>query len=164
MRLLPNKVLVDIAANRPRSVAEIRATPGFPRRRRGAAERCASVLESARAQDPATWPRPARNTSGMPSTSTLKKHYPQAWECIVASRSAVEELAAELDLNTSTLLTTKTLRTVLWSAMHADSAWDIDQAYAALAAAGARPWQCEMVAPIIVAAKAHDVPTPPERA
>lgn len=164
MRLLPNKVLVDIAANRPRSVAEIRATPGFPRRRRGAAERCASVLESARAQDPATWPRPARNTSGMPSTSTLKKHYPQAWECIVATRSAVEELAAELDLNTSTLLTTKTLRTVLWSAMHADTAWDIDQAYAALADAGARPWQCEMVAPLIVAAKAHDVPTPPERA
>lgn len=163
-RLLPNKVLVDIATNRPRNAAEIRAIPGFPRRRHGAAERCAAILHDARGADPSTWPRPQRHgPSATPSNSTLKKHYPQAWECISAARSEIESLATELDLNTSTLVNARRLRSVLWGAMHAENAWSIDQAYAALETAGARPWQCELVAPIIVAANAHEVPTPPAR-
>lgn len=163
-RLLPNKALVEIAQQNPTSVAQIRAIPGFPKRRQGAAERYVRVLEQARKSDPSTWPQPLpSNPSATPSNATLKHQYPEAWERILEAKTALSELADDLDLGASTLLTAKKLRSVMWAAVHADSAWDVDRAYTALETAGARPWQCELIAPVIVATKAHEVPTPAPR-
>ncbi|MYV70522.1 ribonuclease D, partial [Streptomyces sp. SID2131] len=66
-----------------------------------------------------------------------------------AARAAVSALAEELNLPQENLITPDTVRRVCWEP---PSPADADHVAAALTGHGARPWQVELVTPLLVKA------------
>ena len=151
--ILQNRVLVDIALAQPTTIRDVMAVPGFPRRRKDLAAACLDVMAEAREQDRSTWPsRPKSAPTDVPSKSTMRREYPALSEALEDARDEVADLADALNMEASTIATTKLLRAAVWKASHSLHPWDVRRAQQELSELGARPWQCELVAPIIAAA------------
>ncbi|WP_115684501.1 HRDC domain-containing protein [Corynebacterium senegalense] len=146
--ILPNKVLVDLARARPLTLAETARTKGFPRRRRGAAERWSAVIRRALDDAPSTWPSPERRSGEVPGKSAWERHHPESWEALSAARAAVAGAADALGVAPEVLLQPAMLRRLVWDATsrEAGMSWDTHATAAALARLGARPWQVEATA------------------
>ncbi|GAA1706136.1 ribonuclease D [Brachybacterium phenoliresistens] len=91
-------------------------------------------------------PRRAQAVYPPPHKLWPKKH-PEVWERYLPLREAVGELADELHLPTENLITPSLLRQWVWEHAHAE---DEDAVRDQLRALGARPWQAELVAPVLV--------------
>lgn len=172
--ILPNRVIIAMAKEQPRTPRELGAIKGFPRRRHGAMRYWFAVLENTYASDPASWPEREPAVCGVPSKSAWQRHHPESWEMLQVMRSAVAETASELDLPSDVLLTPAILREAVWaisadnpennpltsqgkSAAASSASYPIAHRFASLdthdmahllSALGARPWQVEQVAPL----------------
>lgn len=162
-RVLANKTLVEIARTLPTSAGELTRVKGFPRRRKGATARWMAVLNQARAVPPQQRPRVHRAPQPVPSKTIWAKDYPDLWEIYQTIRADIADLATELGMPSELLIRPATLRAAVWAkvGMRADKrhrgpdsvAGAVRQpgdVAAFLRAEGAREWQIEMTAPIIV--------------
>ena len=161
-KVLPNKVLIDIARRLPATRRELEGIKGFPRRRPGAAAAWFQVIREARALPRDEWPRPQRAAARVPSKTTWAKDHPDEWLAYQDVRADVEELARELDIAKDTVIRPAALRAAVWAVVGtpphgAGSASpsiggtvrQVDGIPDVLAAEGARPWQIELVKPVI---------------
>lgn len=149
-QLLPNKVLLAIAKELPRTPRELGALPGFPRRRRGAVQSWFSVLEAVYGSDPAGWPVKLQHNDETepPGKSAWQRHHPDSWEFVQAMRSAVAYTAGQLDMQPEVLITPATLRQAVWTVTNEPGPWTTHRVAVMLRALGAREWQIAEVAPL----------------
>ncbi len=150
-RVLPNKVLLELARTLPRSVAAVSQVKGFPRRRRGAPKLWFSTLATAARTAPETWPTRERSRGGVPNKGTLSRDYPELWEVYQDIRDDIADLADELIMQPETILKNSALRAVLWRAIgpQAEAIASAAEVRAVLLDEGARPWQAELAGGLI---------------
>lgn len=152
-QLMPNKVLLAVARQTPRSPHDLGNVPGFPRRRSSAVKQWFPVLRSVYESDPSNWPqRETRVADGAsptaPSKSSWQRHHPESWEALQAMRSAVTYSAAQLEMQPEVLLTPAILRQAVWTATTTQGPWSTHRTAILLRSLGAREWQIAEVAPL----------------
>lgn len=151
-RILPNKVLTEVARQLPNNAAELARVRGFPGRNRRATQLWWTHLHDARNTPADQWPRPLPRRAGPPSKSTWQQDYPQSWDAHLRARAAVAELAAEMQIPAENLLKPALLRHTVWEATEGAGVRTADGIAEWLSSHHARPWQIQLVAPLIVQA------------
>ena len=161
-RILPNKVIIEIAHRLPDSPGALGKVKGFPRRRRGAQSQWYQVIGRARAQDPAGWPDPTRPPSPVPPKSLWMREYPQQWETYQATREELAQRAQDLGIAPELLLRPAIVRKVVWAASGPVIKQYPESVAGAIDGAGdivpflrttkARRWQIEQATPALSAA------------
>lgn len=153
-RVLPDAAIVELALLvRPgRSAYPTAATigqiAGFRHRqaRRHSAEWIAT-LERVRSMDPAMWPSTHVPRQTPPHPRSWQRMRPAAHARWIQVRPAINDLADKLGLPAENLLSPQTLRTIAWQPPEELSFDSVDRA---LADAGARQWQRELVTDVLV--------------
>lgn len=155
-RVIRDRDIVAAAKQAPRSKAAFDAALPVPLRRKDTWWKAArSGLEL----PPEHLPDRAEGTWPPPHKLWAKKH-PEVWEAYLPIREAVSERAEELSVPTENLLTPSVLRTWVWEQTHLDGSaaaaapgagTDAGQIAQQLQTLGARPWQAELVAPVLAA-------------
>lgn len=161
--ILPNRAIVGIAKALPSTLAELDAVREFHPRGRKEAHRWFGHVQDALDAERSTWPgmqgRPA-NTP--PTRGNWERHHPESWESLLAARKLVAETARELGISPELLLSPAVLRQVVWEAARDTprssttgpvASRGTGFAYQRLVGAGARPWQAEIVAPLLAQAQ-----------
>lgn len=146
-RVLPDAAIVAAATAMPVTVRELTALPVFRgQAQRRQAERWFAALERARTL-PATELPPRRLAAdGPPSPSRWAHKDPEAAARLEASRAGLAALSEKVAVPVENLASPRLVRSILWQPpATADVA-------AAMAEGGARPWQIELVAPVLAAA------------
>ncbi|MFR9840415.1 HRDC domain-containing protein [Corynebacterium striatum] len=115
-RVLPHRVLIDIARTLPDSPQQFARIKGIPRKRSGSALQWFDVVNKARALDPQDWPRQQRTISQVPSKTIWAKDYPELWEVFQNLREECEDLGDEVAMPWELILKPATLRAVVWAA------------------------------------------------
>lgn len=155
-RVLPDATLVDLAHRLPRqasALAEGRPERSPSRQRRaqqGLLRHQRLWLGAVRAAlelDETDLPAPQRRNDGPPPARAWADRDPEAAERLAAARTALGELSERVDVPVENLMTPETVRRVLWSPPDDRSASGLD---AATAEHGARPWQRELVVPLLL--------------
>ena len=145
-RILPDRSLIDIAAAAPTSTADLpsghRAIQRYGRQWAKAVSRGNAVPEEDLP------PRSVRSDGPPPPRSWPDKN-PVAAERLAATRSLLAAFADEHRIPVENVCSPDPLRRVVWSPpkQHTAEAFDT-----ALREHGVRPWQAEVVAPMLVAA------------
>ncbi|MCS5479102.1 ribonuclease D [Corynebacterium sp. YIM 101645] len=145
-RILPNKVLVEIARTVPRTNRELTQVKGF---RRSASRFWREIIQRALDSDPRTWPKRERPTRGLPSRQAWASEYPESFERYSTARGLLDDLSADLAIPSENILKPSVLRTVVWSATTGREIRSPLELPDALRAHQARPWQVELTSPIL---------------
>ena len=151
-RVLPNKVLVEIARILPSTQPQLTHIRGFPRRRKGAAQRWLRAVQQSQKIPPRGRPGALREERTVPSKSVWSREYPELWEEYQQIRAAVGDIAEELGLPSELLLRPATLRAAVWAAIGGSGTISQPEDVPAfLESEGARSWQVNLVAPALIA-------------
>lgn len=147
-RLVPDRSLVAAVIANPASKQELSRVKDFTgRASRTQLDRWWAAIESGRAEP--VMPVERVPGDGLPPVRAWGERNPPADARLKAARPVVEQLAADLRMPTENLLTPETLRRIAWAPpAEVDDAAIAD----ALAGYGARPWQIDLVGPVITAA------------
>jgi ribonuclease D len=143
-RVLPDAAIVEAAAASPRTVDELLALPTFrgPAARRQARTWLGAVQRAA--QLPADrLPPHSVHSDGPPPPRAWADRDPDAAARLVFARARLAEISEQLAIPVENLMTPDVVRRALW---HPPADADLKQV---LAGHGARPWQIELVAPVI---------------
>jgi ribonuclease D len=146
-RLLPDSALVTAATAMPTTPAGLIGLPAF--HGRGARPHLArwfEAIETARKLPESELPPSARRNDGPPPPRAWADKDAAAAARLARAREALRELAEQLDLPVENLVTPDSVRRLLWQPP------PTTDVAAALADLGARPWQVELVAPVLAAA------------
>jgi ribonuclease D len=143
-RVLPDAAIVDAAVTEPTSPGALAALPVFRGRsqRRLTSYWYAALAQAARL-DPDALPAPTAPADGPPPVARWADRDPAAAARLSAARAGIAALSEEWAIPAENLLQPDLLRRVCWSPPE-----DGDVA-GALRAGGARPWQVQLVAPIL---------------
>ncbi|MFT4210570.1 MAG: HRDC domain-containing protein [Microbacterium sp.] len=152
-RLVPDRALVAAVAADPQTKRALAALKEFTgRASRSELDRWWAAIERGRA---ATDPPPERVPSDtLPPPRAWADRNPDADARLKAARPLVEQRASELRMPTENLLTPELLRRLAWDPPQPTDATSIG---AALADAGARPWQIRETAQVIADAFVESV-------
>jgi ribonuclease D len=157
-RIVPDSTLVDLAQRAPRHQADLSAPkpdPSAARQRRAqqglrrhAAEWLAAISAAA---DLAEDDLPQRGVaaSGPPPARSWADRDPAAAARLTAAKPLMQALSEQHDIPVENLVTPESLRRVLWQPPPQN---DVASVEAALAEVGARTWQQQIVAPVVVQA------------
>ena len=150
-RIIGDNAIIAAAMADPGTKGDLLSTKGF--HGRGAqryADRWLSAL--ARARDLAEEGLPVRapRTDGPPTPRAWAERDPVAAERLTLARDGITRLSEELSIPAENLLTPDTVRRVMWEPAGADLAALGDQ----LRKLGAREWQVELTAPMLLDAVA----------
>lgn len=157
-RIVPESTVLDLAARAPRepsALANPRPDKSPSRARRaqqGVRRYQAQWLQAINAASelPEEELPPLRvQAHDIPPPRSWADRNPGAAERLAASKPLMAELSEQHDIPVENLLTPDILRRVLWDPPQVADAAGVSQA---LADAGARPWQCELVAPVVAQA------------
>ena len=149
-RILPDSAIVAAATARPTTIGALTALPVFSGRmqRRNAELWLASIGRAlALAADDLPVVRPTGD--GPPLPAKWASRDPAAAARLQAARIGLAELSERVGTPVENLLSPDSARRVLWSPP-ADTG--LDAVAAALTERGARPWQVELTAPVLLAA------------
>ena len=145
-RLVPDRALVAAVRADPASKQELAGVKEFTgRASRSQLDRWWSAIEAGRA-DPALPAERVRGDSLPPPRAWVDRN-PEADARLKAAKPLVDQRAEELRMPVENLLTPDTLRRLAWSP---PAVVDAASVGATLAAHGARPWQIEQTAQLIV--------------
>jgi len=141
-RLIPDRSIMAVVNNPPKSRSELASNKEF----QGRASR--TLLSNwwdaiSRAKDLQVEIQPSERGNGIPNHRSWEKRFPEAHLRLEKTRPAIVALAAELAIPVENLLTPDYLRRVCFQP-EADLAQQ-------LRTLGARPWQVNLVAPLIQA-------------
>ncbi|MFJ2937183.1 HRDC domain-containing protein [Streptomyces sp. NPDC087219] len=149
-KVLSDAAIVEAALAVPVNVTALMALPGYGHRMgRRQLEQWQAAVDRARALPESELPQPGQQVAGPPPPRAWADKDPVAAARLSAARAAVSALAEELNLPQENLVTPDTVRRVCWEP---PTPADADGVAAALASHGARPWQVELVTPLLVKA------------
>ncbi len=148
-KVLGDAAIVEAALNVPPNAHALAALPGFGHRMgRRQLEQWQAAIDRARALPESELPQPGQPLNGPPPPRAWADKDPAAAARLSAARTAVTALAEELRLPQENLITPDTVRRVCWEPPE-PAASAVSEA---LAGYGARPWQVELVTPLLVEA------------
>lgn len=155
-RVLPDGTLLDLAQRMPRQAAALgserkessrtrqrRAEQGLLRHQRA----WLTAIRTAAELDEEELPEPSRRGDTPPPPRAWAERDPEAAERLTLVRAALAELSERLEIPVENLMTPDVVRRVLWTPPEERTAQTVDERVADL---GARPWQRELVVPILV--------------
>ncbi|MGW3287769.1 HRDC domain-containing protein [Streptomyces sp. NPDC001002] len=149
-KVLGDAAIVEAALAIPVNVHALAALNGFGHRMgRRQLEQWQSAVDRAKALADVELPAPGQPVTGPPPPRAWADKDPAAAARLSAARAAVSALAEQLGMPQENLITPDTVRRVCWEP---PKVVDVESVGAALAGYGARPWQVEQVAPVLVAA------------
>ena len=98
---------------------------------------------------PKDYPAPFLQTEQIPHHKTWAKHYPRKFRRWTQTKAAVTGLADQLSIRPDLLITSKQMRSLIWEASE-----EIGQAQieVCLGRIGLRPWQIDLLSPVIALA------------
>ncbi|WP_083915480.1 HRDC domain-containing protein [Demetria terragena] len=160
-RILPDRILSQIAAANPTTDDELQAVASTPGRtaqsrprpaHRAVVRHRAAILDAIKASNAVPErslpPRSIRSDAPPPARAWADRD-PEAAARLQAVRAALAVESERLAIPVENLLTPDTLRRVLWQP---PGPYDIESLTHALSDLGARPWQVELVVPHIMSA------------
>ncbi|WP_369794395.1 HRDC domain-containing protein [Amycolatopsis sp. ATCC 39116] len=149
-RVLPDSAIVNAVLAEPKSVAELQALPVFGGRvQRRYTGNWFRHLQAARQLPRDQLPNPAQPNDGPPPANRWADKDPDAAARLAAARAGLAKIADHHQLPVENLLLPDLLRRTCWRPPEDRS---LEAVSAALAAGGARPWQVELTAPVLVEA------------
>ncbi|GGZ26206.1 ribonuclease D [Streptomyces poonensis] len=152
-KVLSDAAIVEAALAVPPNVHALAALNGFGHRMgRRQLEQWQAAVDRARALSESGLPQPGQPVTGPPPPRAWADKDPAAAARLSAARAAVTALAERLNMPQENLIAPDTVRRVCWEPPVSPDAGSVG---AALAAYGARPWQIEQVAPVLVEALAR---------
>lgn len=151
-RIVPDLALVEIAGQAPRTAADL------PSGHRGIARHGRQWIDAVRRaeelQEGELPPRTVRS-EGPPPQRVWADRDPVAAQRLVDTRAALTAFATEHVIPPENVCSPDPLRRVVW---RPPATWDVEGFTAALRSHGVRPWQAEIVAPMLADAFAADSP------
>jgi ribonuclease D len=158
-RVLPDAAIVAAATNLPTSIEELIAIKEFSGK--GQQRRSPTwwaAIESARALPDIDLPEVASPSEGPPPPRTWPDRNPEAAARLHQARALLTEISERLSVPLENLISPDLVRRVCWDPPAADQV----AVQEILTRAGARPWQVELAAPVLVAALAESALERPE--
>lgn len=147
-KVLSDAAIVEAALALPADAQALGALNGFGQRTsRRQLEQWQAAVDRARSLSEHQLPQPGQQVTGPPPPRAWADKDPAAAARLSAARAGVTALAERLNLPQENLITPDTVRRVCWEPP-ADV--DAESVAAALAGHGARPWQVELVTPVLV--------------
>lgn len=144
-RVLPDAAIVTAATALPTSLLELGTLPGYTGK--GQQRRIATwwrAVERALAMSESEWPQPAPPSDAPPAVKNWPDRNPAAFARIEEAKPAIAALSESLSVPVENLLTPELVRRVCWAPPPEISTF--------LAAHGARPWQIDLMAPLLTQA------------
>jgi ribonuclease D len=152
-RILSDSAIISAALAMPATVSALQALPGLgPRVHRRALEQWMTAIEAARAVPENQLPPTTAPHDGPPPPRSWSDKDPVAAARLSAAREAVSALAETLNLPQENLVSPELVRRVSWAPPNEATA---EAVASALRGHGARPWQAELVSPVIARAFAR---------
>ncbi|MDQ0993637.1 ribonuclease D [Streptomyces sp. V3I7] len=147
-KVLGDAAIVEAALTLPANVHALTALNGFGRMNRRQLEQWQAAVDRAKALPESGLPQPGQPVTGPPPPRAWADKDPAAAARLSAARSAVSALAERITMPQENLIAPDTVRRVCWEPPSAD----VGAVAAALVGYGARPWQVELVTPVLVKA------------
>ena len=148
-RILPDSAIISAAAADPKTVEDLTALPVFGgSKQRRSAQVWLEALSRARDND--NQPEISEPQNGPPPASRWARRKPEAAARLEAARAGLTELSERVSVPTENLLTPEVVRRLCWDWQPADDAAVAVEDF--LRDAQARPWQRELVVPVLAAA------------
>ncbi|MEV6792102.1 ribonuclease D [Streptomyces sp. NPDC051320] len=149
-KVLGDGAIVEAALGLPLNVQQLTALPGFGHRMgKRQLEQWQAAVDRAKALPDSELPQPGQQVAGPPPPRAWADKDPAAAVRLSAARAAVSELAEQLNMPQENLMTPDTVRRVCWEPPRERS---LETISAVLAGLGARRWQIEQVAPLLLTA------------
>lgn len=146
-RVLPDSAIVNAATEMPTTTGALTELPVFSGRvQRRQAARWFAALDRARVMDASALPPRRLSSDEPPPPSRWARKDPAAAARLDAARTALTELSDTVAVPVENLANPHLVRQVLWKPPAST------EVAAALAAGGARPWQIELVSPVLIGA------------
>ncbi|MER6332184.1 ribonuclease D [Streptomyces sp. NPDC001034] len=147
-KVLSDAAIVEAALAVPGNVHALAALSGFGHRTgRRQLEQWQAAVDRAKALPESELPQPGQPVTGPPPPRAWADKDPSAAARLSAARAAVTALAERLAMPQENLVSPDTVRRVCWQP---PAVVDAGSLSAALAGYGARPWQVELVTPVLV--------------
>ncbi|MHA2789126.1 HRDC domain-containing protein [Corynebacterium sp. S7] len=146
--LLSNRALIDIAKEMPSSRRELYRIRGVSRK----FDPWDSLVQ-AREDSPAVYPEIEREHPYPPGKSYWEREHPDSWRVLQQVRADMLDLSADIDIPTENILAPKLLSETIWETTAGsaqNSSWTTHSMARLLDEKGAREWQIQLTAPIIV--------------
>lgn len=151
-RILPDRLIVQFATQKPRTMKELNRIKGTQRLRYK--QRWLRAIEKAIATPNSQLPRKTTlSESSIPHHSKWRRQHKEADAALRACRKVAGELAEELDIDSQDLIAGDVLRKLSWAI---GELGETPSVRSALTSYGARDWQQNIVAPAL--AEALDLP------
>jgi len=155
-KVLSDAAIVEAALSLPADVQALAALNGFGHRMgRRQLEQWQAAVDRAKALPDSALPQPGQPVTGPPPPRAWADKDPEAAARLSAARAGVSAVAEGLNMPQENLITPDTVRRVCWEP---PKSVDVESVGAALAGYGARPWQVEQVAPVLVEALSAKAP------
>lgn len=149
-KVLGDAAIVEAALSMPANAHALAGLAGFGNRMgRRQLEQWQAAVDRAKALPDTRLPQPGQPVTGPPPPRAWADKDPAAAARLSAARAAVSALAEQLNMPQENLITPDTVRRVCWEP---PKGADAEAVAAALAGYGARPWQVELVTPVLVGA------------
>lgn len=147
-KVLGDAAIIEAALALPPNVHALTALPGFgPRMGRRQLEQWQGAVDRAKALPDTELPQPGQAVAGPPPPRAWADKDPAAAARLAAARAAVSALAERLHMPQENLITPDTVRRVCWEPPKNPTPETVESA---LAGYGARHWQIEQVAPLLL--------------
>lgn len=153
-KILPNKVLVEIARTLPTDRRDLSAVRGFPARRNSATRFWFTELTHARHVARDHWPAPLPRRESVPSKPLWQREFPDSWATYEAVRGQIGELSEATGIPTENLLRPAIVREAVWAGRETGEIISPTQLGEWLRSRDARPWQIQLVGPLLADALA----------
>lgn len=156
-RVLPDSAIISAATSDPKNDAELRALPVFggPRQRRST-KVWLTALDRARKLPSTELPPKTAPFDGPPPVNRWSRRDPDAAERLTVVRAAMTELSENVSVPVENLLLPDVLRRLVWDWTPVDQAETARFVDDTLREGRARPWQRELVVPVLVDALTPD--------
>jgi ribonuclease D len=158
-RILPDSAIIEAAIADPKTVEDLTALPVFGgRNQRRSAATWLGALEAARqTKNP---PADAEPPNGPPPPARWSRRKPEAAARLEAARAALSEVSERVNVPTENLVSPDLVRRLCWDWEGAPDPFEAVETF--LCAGQARPWQRELVDPVLARALQPPAESPAE--
>jgi ribonuclease D len=157
-RILPDAAIVNAATSDPDTLEKLTALPVFggPRQRRSAQTWLDALARARTTDDP---PKAQEPSTGPPPASRWGRRKPEAAVRLEAARAGLAKLSQRVSVPTENLVSPDAVRRLIWDWQPPDRPEDTAAAVDDfLREARVRPWQRELVVPVLTDALSEPAP------
>lgn len=140
-RVIPDRMIIALAQNKPTTMAELSKLKGGRRLRYK--KRWLSSIDKALTTPKAKLPKKSINKSNIPHHSRWKRHHKQAHQVLTTCKKVTANIASDLDIETQDLIAGDALRQLSWSLGEKQETFPLRDKLTEL---NVRQWQQNLVA------------------